>query len=120
MGPQLQSLVLYTAKPDDMARFYGTHFGYTRHDIAGDRIIELRPPGTGMILLLHPAAKGMRKAQVAVKLVFTCPDVAQFCEDRRANGLDMGLLHRGDGYVFSNTKDPSGNSVSVSGRYAQG
>lgn len=120
MTPNLESLILYTSKTDDMAAFYGRHFGYTRHDIPGDRIVELRPPGNGLILLLHPAAKGQRAGQSVVKLAFTCADVAGFCEAARADGLETGPLHRADGYVFANTKDPSGNSVSVSGRYAQG
>lgn len=102
-----------------MVAFYCDHFAYTRQDIPGDRIIELRPPGSGAVLLLHPAAKGMRQGQAAVKLTFSVSDVAAFCDAALAKGLDFGPLHQADGYVFANTKDPSGNSVSVSGRLAE-
>lgn len=119
MSPVLASLILYSKAVDDMAAFYCEHFDYTRRDEPGDRIVELRPKSQGTILLLHPAAKGARQGQAAVKLVFTVPDVAAFCEARAAAGLDFGPLHTADGYVFANAKDPSGNSVSVSGRLAR-
>ena len=118
MPPVLASLILYTRKTDEMAAFYGGHFGYTRHDLPGDRIVELRPPGDGVILLLHPAGKGARQGQAAVKLVFTVPDVPGFAAQAARNGLEFGPLHQADGYVFANAKDPSGNSVSISGRLA--
>jgi hypothetical protein len=88
-----------------MADFYKMHFGYSVHREPDDRIVELRPPGTGAILLLLPAAKSKRAGQSAVKLVFACNDVETF-----------GALHRGDGYVFANAKDPSWNAISISGR----
>lgn len=116
MTPTLASLILYTKAVDDMATFYCDHFDYIRYDQPDDRIVELRPKSQGTVLLLHPAAKGARQGQAAVKLVFTVPDVAAFCKARAATGLDFGPLHKADGYVFANTKDPSGNSVSVSGR----
>ena len=31
-------------------------------------------------------------------------------------GLDFGAIHKGDGYLFANARDPAGNSVSVSSR----
>jgi hypothetical protein len=81
-----------------------------------DRIVELRPPGTGTILLLHPAANVQRTGQSTVKLVFACNDVEAFCDASRHRGLHFSALRKADGYVFANAKDPSGNSVSVSGR----
>jgi hypothetical protein len=99
-----------------MADLYKTHFGYSVHREPHDRIVELRPPGTGAILLLHPAAKGQRAGQSAAKLVFACEDVETFREVSRERGLTFGALHRGDGYVFANAKDPSGNAISISGR----
>ncbi|MGC3937911.1 VOC family protein [Roseobacter sp. EG26] len=116
--PELTSLILYTSKIDETVAFYSTHFGYTRHDTGGDRIVELRPPGTGTRLLLHKAAKGQRQGQATVKLVFTVADVEAFCAQSKERGLAFGPLHSGDGYVFANAKDPSGNSVSVSGRFS--
>lgn len=118
MTPALSSIILYTPKIDEMASFYCDFFSYKRHDIPGDRLVELRSPGPGAILLLHLAAKGMRQGQAAVKLTFTSQDVAGFCEACAQKGLKFGTLHQADGYVFANTKDPSGNSVSVSGRFS--
>lgn len=118
MTPTLGSLILYTGKMDQMAGFYETHFGYARHQPEGDRVIELRPPAGGIPLLLHPAAKGMRQGQAAVKLTFSCDDVEAFCTESARQGLVFGKIHRAEGYVFANAKDPSGNSVSVSGRFA--
>ncbi len=119
MTPPLSSLILYTAKPDEMVAFYQTHFGYRARQLEGDRIIELQPPDGGVPLLLHPAAKGMRQGQAAVKLVFACIDVEEFCAKAQRRGLQFGKVHQADGYVFANAKDPSGNSVSVSGRFAR-
>ena len=116
MQTDLLSLILYTSKTDEMVEFYRTHFGYSVHREPDDRIVELRPPGAGATLLLHPAAKGQRTGQSAVKLVFACDDVESFCKTSRQRGLSFGALHKGHGYVFANAKDPSGNSASVSGR----
>lgn len=118
MPPPLSSLVLYTARMEELAQFYCDHFGYVAHRDPEDRIVELRPPGTGTTLLLHPMGKGRKAGQSLVKLVFAMTDVAKFCEDARANGLEFGPLHEADGYVFANAKDPAGNSISVSGRLA--
>ena len=117
MTPTLGSLILYTAKKDEMADFYSTHFGYSQTGRDNDRIVELRPPDGGVPLLLHPAARGMRQGQAAVKLVFACSDVEAFCADAAERGLRFGPIHKADGYVFANARDPSGNSVSVSGRF---
>ncbi|APX13309.1 VOC family protein [Tateyamaria omphalii] len=118
MSPPLSSLVLYTSKVEEMTQFYADHFGYTAHIEDGDRIVELRPPGPGITLLLHPMGKGRKQGQVLVKLVFAVEDVETFCDTARTNGLDFGSLHKADGYVFANAKDPASNSISVSGRLA--
>ncbi|WP_227269241.1 VOC family protein [Roseobacter weihaiensis] len=118
MTPALGSLILYTTKIDEMIAFYAIHFGYSAHRLNGDRTIELRPPEGAVHLLLYPAAKGVRHGQAAVKLVFACDDVEGFCTKAATRGLRFGKRHRADGYVFANAKDPAGNSVSVSGRFA--
>ncbi|MEL6450330.1 MAG: VOC family protein [Pseudomonadota bacterium] len=118
MHPPLSSLVLYTKQMEEMAQFYTTHFGYTALTDPADRIVELRPPGAGITLLLHPMSTGRKQGQVLVKLVFAIQDVPAFCEAARARGLDFGALHTADGYVFANAKDPAGNAISVSGRLA--
>ena len=117
MSPPLGSLILYTNKIEQMAAFYQSHFGYSVQAAETDRITELRPTKGGVPLLLHPAAKGMRQGQAAVKLVFACKDVPAFCAAAAKRGLQFGKIHQADGYVFANAKDPSGNSVSVSERF---
>jgi predicted enzyme related to lactoylglutathione lyase len=116
MTPSLSRLILYTKRLPEMIDFYGAHFGYTPRHIAGDRIVELLPPTGGAVLLLHPAAKSQKEGQVLVKLVFDVEDVEAFCAEARLKGLEFGALHRGDGYVFANAKDPSGNNICVSSR----
>ncbi|WP_377186257.1 VOC family protein [Ruegeria meonggei] len=81
-----------------------------------DRIVELVPVSGGAHLLLHPAGKAAREGQAAVKLVFDVVDVAGFCDHARQQGLKFGPIHKVDGYVFANAKDPSKNSISVSSR----
>ncbi|HWU49714.1 MAG TPA: VOC family protein [Asticcacaulis sp.] len=116
MSPSLLRLILYTKRMPEMIDFYGAHFGYTARHIPNDRIVELLPPGNGAVLLLHPAAKSQKEGQVLVKLVFDVEDVAEFCAAARLKGLGFGALHRGDGYIFANAKDPSGNNICVSSR----
>jgi hypothetical protein len=103
-----------------MAAFCGAFSGYGAHSVERDRIVELRADGAGTTLPLHRVGTGRKQGQTLVKLVFGWADVAGFCKDARAKGLEFGPLHRADGYVFANVTDPSGNSVSVSGRLAQG
>jgi predicted enzyme related to lactoylglutathione lyase len=116
MSPLLGRLVIYTAKIDRMAEFYARHFGYSIMRSPTDRIVELRPTGSGIALLLHPAASGQKEGQVLVKLVFDVKDVPEFCAAARKKGLNFGKVHQADGYAFANAKDPSKNSVQVSSR----
>ncbi len=116
MPPTLGRLIIYTRKIDEMIAFYCAHFGYSVLRQQGDRIVELRPNGAGAPILLHPAAKGQKQGQSLVKLVFDVPDVARFCDEARARGLDFGAIHSADGYSFANARDPSGNPVQVSSR----
>ena len=120
MTPVLSSLILYTSQIDEMVRFYVEFFGYCAHVSESDRIVELRPNGAGTVLLLHPMGKGRKQGQVLVKLAFTTDDVPGFCQGCAEKGLVFGPLHTADGYVFAKAKDPSGNSVSVSGRLTRG
>ena len=113
---QLGRLIIYTKKLDEMAQFYCAHFNYERHDDPDDRIVELRPRGDGIPLLLHPAGKAQKMGQVLVKLVFDIPDVAAARAALIAKGIEVGPLLDGGGYDFANLKDPSGNSVSLSSR----
>ena len=114
--PALQRLILYTRKSPDMIAFYSALFGYTAHQAPDDRIIELRPPGPGAILMLHPMARGQKSGQAQVKLVFDVNDVPAFCAQAEKAGYPFGKPFRVEGYAFANAKDPADNSVSVSSR----
>ena len=112
----LGRLIIYTKKMDEMVAFYRTHFGYAPRTDPADRIIELIPEAGGAHLLLHPAGKAQKMGQVLVKLVFDVEDVAARRDALLAGGVDVGPLLDGGGYAFANLKDPSGNSVQISGR----
>ena len=116
MTAPLARLIIYTRKMDEMVTFYERHFGFVAHRQEGDRIVELRPKSGGAILMLHPAGKTQKQGQVLVKLVFDVEDVDAFCAEAAGRDLMFGPIHQADGYRFSNTKDPSGNPVSVSSR----
>lgn len=120
MQAALGRVIIYTKKMAEMVAFYTSHFGFAEHCLEGDRIVELRPAHGGATLLLHPAAKGQKQGQSLMKLVFDVEDVPGFCEAAAAKGLHFGPVHQADGYCFANTKDPSGNSVSVSSRNFRG
>ena len=109
-------MVLYVSDIDATAQFYTEHFAFTINTEPGDRIVELSPTDGGSAILLHPAAKGQRKGQSAVKLVFDVQHVEEFCTLSQAKGLMFGPVHQADGYQFANAKDPGGNSISVSSR----
>ena len=113
---RLNSLVLYTTVLPEMVAFYCHHFGYRVLHDPSDRITELCPPGDGVVLMLHPAAKGQRPGQVLVKLVVSVPDAEAARASLLAQGVAVGPVHTADGYGFANLKDPAQNSVSLSSR----
>jgi hypothetical protein len=116
MQAPLNRVTIYTNRIPEMVAFYGLHFGYAAIGTPGDRLIELRPPGPGLIIQLHQAGKGRKRGQSLVKLVFDVADVPAFCKAAKKKGLAFGALHKSDGYVFANARDPSDNLISVSGR----
>lgn len=116
MPTPLGRIVIYTKKIEQMAEFYAEHFGSSVSRAEGYRITELKPQATGSTILLHPASTKQKEGQVLVKLVFDVKDVAAFCEAASGKGLKFGKFHQADGYVFANTKDPSGNPIQVSSR----
>ncbi|NDV02136.1 VOC family protein [Pseudoroseicyclus sp. CLL3-39] len=109
-------LLLYVRDIAATTDFYARLFGYEAVTQARDRIVELRPAGPGLPLLLHPAAKGQRSGQAQVKLVFDVEDVPGFVAAAAERGIPFGTVHDAGGYLFANARDPAGNSVSVSGR----
>lgn len=116
MAAPIGRLIIYTHKIEEMMIFYRVHFGFRAIRNEGDRIVELCPEDGGAAILLHPASKGKKPGQTLVKLVFDVEDVPGFCEMARERGLSFGPIHRADGYVFANAKDPSNNPISVSSR----
>ena len=99
-----------------MIEFYTRHFDYEQYQNSNDRIVELCPKSTGVSILLHPASKGQKEGQALVKLVFDIERVEKFHADAEEKGLKFGPVHKANGYVFANAKDPSGNSISISSR----
>lgn len=78
-------------------------------------LIELQPTHGGAQILVHQDTKSRRPGSAAIKLSFSVPDAAQLAAAASA-GLAFGAIHQANGYAFANTKDPDGNSVSVSSR----
>ncbi|MEM7462700.1 MAG: VOC family protein [Pseudomonadota bacterium] len=116
MSVPLRRLIIYTRKMDEMVEFYGKHFGFSKIQKDGDRIIELHQNGEGMTLLLHPASKGQKEGQSLVKLVFDVENVHEFSKKTAPEGLVFGKVHKADGYFFANAKDPANNSIQISSR----
>ncbi|MGO6995120.1 VOC family protein [Rhizobium leguminosarum] len=112
----LNRLVIYAGNVEETARFYEKHFGFKATSLPGERIIELVAQDGGANIMLHQAAKGQRGGQSTVKLVFDVEDVEAFCSRCAENGLEFGAIHKADGYLFANAKDPCQNSISVSSR----
>lgn len=114
--PPLARLTLYTRRIPEMVDFYSRHFGYEAFQEPGDRIVELRPKGAGVILHLHQMAKGQKAGQVLVKLGFDVEDVQAFALEAAKQGLHFGKPFKANGYLFANAKDPAGNSISITSR----
>lgn len=112
----INRIVLYAGDVEATVAFYEKHFGFKASRQAGDRIVELVSRDGGANLMIHQAAKGQRSGQSIVKLVFDVEDVEAFCASRAKAGLEFGAIHRADGYVFANARDPGKNPISVSSR----
>lgn len=116
MSPPLGRLIIYTSKVEDMVAFYCRHFGFEVLRLNGDRIVELISQVSGANILLHPMSEGRKEGQTLVKLVFDVDDVESFCRTAKERGLTFGSIHKADGYIYANAKDPAKNSVTVSSR----
>ncbi|MBW6421712.1 VOC family protein [Rhizobium sp. XQZ8] len=112
----LGRLVIYVRDVEEMALFYETHFGFRALRLPGDRIVELVAQDGGANIMLHPAAKSQKMGQSLVKLAFDVEDVEGFCRQAKVKGLDFGSIHKADGYVYANAKDPCQNPISISSR----
>ena len=116
INPPISKIVIYTKDVEKMTDFYVKHFGFKSHQEEGDRIVELISPNGGLSLMLHKAAKTAKEGQNCVKLVFDVKDVETFKATCAMNGLKFGPIHMANGYVYSNAKDPSKNSIQISSR----
>ena len=92
------------------------YFGFASRGNAAEGLIELVAPAGSASILVLQAGKGVKQGQAAVKLTFSIQDVEAFKEMTAALGLEFGSTHQANGYAFANTKDPDGNSVSISNR----
>ena len=113
----LGRILLYVHDIEVVAEFYALHFGFRIHREEGDRVVELESSsGAGNNIMLHPLGRGRKSGQTIAKLVFDVLDVEAFCARADEHGLKFGAIHKGDGYIFANAKDPAGNSISISSR----
>ena len=115
--PALGRILLYVRDIDAVAEFYARHFGFRIHREEGDRVVELESSAdVGANIMLHPLGRGRRGGQSVAKLIFDVLDVEAFCTQAAGHGLLFGTVHKADGYVFANAKDPAGNAISISSR----
>ena len=116
MNPPLGTIILYARDMQKTAAFYRDHFGFDTSGEVREGLIELRATGGGAGILIHQAAKSVKLGQVGVKLSFHVQDIERFMAAAASKGLMFGAVHAANGYQFANTKDPDGNSVSISSR----
>lgn len=112
----LSTLLIYAKDMQRTAQFYVAHFGYACDYAVVDGLMELKPQNGGAEILIHQAAKSLKFGSAVLKLSFSVADVEQFVAQAGAKGLAFGTVHQAHGYAFANTKDPDGNSISVSSR----
>lgn len=112
----LTTLIIYAKDMQRTARFYVAHFGYASNYAVVDGLIELKSANGGAEILVHQAAKSLKFGSAVLKLSFSVPDVDEFISNAATAGLEVGPVHRANGYAFANTKDPDGNAISVSSR----
>lgn len=108
-------IILYVKDIPKVAAFYEEHFGLLPLPSLETGWLELRAEPQGCIIALHQAAR-TQKSGSAVKIVFGTDDVQKFVADRAKHGLAFGPVHSTQDFAYANTKDPAGNSISVSSR----
>jgi len=116
MNIRLSTIIIYAKDMHRSAQFYSTHFGYETSGEINQGLIELHPSSGGTDILIHQAAKSLKLGSAAIKLSFSVSDVQAFVDSAMLGGLAFGAVHQANGYAFANTKDPDGNSISVSSR----
>lgn len=114
--PSLQSIMIYAKDMQKTALFYTKHFNFQSNKEIIDGLIELNSESGNIQILIHQAAKSLKTGQANIKLVFSVVDLNAFKQQAFEKGLVFGVTHQANGYQFSNTKDPDGNSISISSR----
>jgi catechol 2,3-dioxygenase-like lactoylglutathione lyase family enzyme len=115
MSAALHTVMIYARDTRRTAEFYCHHFGMQIVQDGEGLIILSSSEGSAQIAI-HPAAKGIKLGQVAIKLVFSVKDVEAFKNERAIDGLNFGATHQANGYQFANAKDPDKNSICISSR----
>ncbi|MNJ94518.1 Glyoxalase-like domain protein [compost metagenome] len=112
----LNTILIYARNPSRTADFYQKFFDFHTTGEMVEGLIELTSDSSGSVILVHQAAKSVKLGQAGVKLMFSVEDVEAHKVRCAQDGLVFGATHQANGYVFSNTKDPDGNSVGISSR----
>lgn len=115
MSAVLNTILIYARNPFKTADFYRQHFDFQTTGEMVEGLIELTSD-SGAAILIHQAAKSVKLGQAGVKLMFSVEDVEAHKVRCAQDGLIFGATHQANGYVFSNAKDPDGNSVGISSR----
>lgn len=115
-APPITRILMYVRDPQKVADFYIRHFGFLPSPLEHADLIEITPPGGGAALLLHQAGKGHRDGQSRVKIIFDVEDIEGFKKKALKDGLKFGITHKGEGYEFSNARDPAKNPIQISRR----
>lgn len=116
MDVSLGTILIYARNMQETAQFYCNHFGFHTSLECVEGLIELIPKHSGTMILIHQAAKSIKLGHAGIKLMFHVPDVKIFVAKSAMSGLAFGPIHQANGYQFANTKDPDGNSISISSR----
>jgi predicted enzyme related to lactoylglutathione lyase len=116
--PSISRVILYVKDIQTVAAFYEMIFGMKPIESTEAGWLELESPSGGCLVALHKASKA-QKSGAAAKLVFGVRNVRAFKEEAALRGLQFGPVHvvrAGLGHEYANSKDPAGNSISISSR----
>jgi len=116
MKSTINKIMIYAKDMQKMSLFYETHFEFKSKIDEDGRLIELSSPHDGANILIHQLGKGVKEGQACIKLVFDVKNVEKFREKCIASGLKFGSVHKVDGYIFSNAKNPGKNTIQISSR----
>lgn len=111
MTLKMARVILFTARMEEMSRFYGEVLGLKRVcDEPGWR--EFAAGGMRIALHSGPATPGRK----GPKLVFHAPDVARLRRTLTARGARFGKVRHAGRFCLCDGRDPDGNPVQLSSR----